>query len=555
MLTALHLRDFVIVDILELHFDSGFTVLSGETGAGKSILIDALSLALGARADSQVVREGAARTDITAEFRIGPELATWLADRNLEGDPEHLLLRRIIDVEGRSRALVNQHPTTLAMVRELAAFLVDVHGQHASQALLHSDGQRKLLDRIAQLYEPLQDLATCFNTWRHLERTLEAAQRTGHETARERERLDVQIEQLRALNPSTGEWEVLHQEQKRLAHAATLIEGARFLVDALLEADDALTQRLHSMQQRLRAMQALDPELTATLDVLEGATIQIAEVASRLNSYSDRIDLDPQRLSELEQRLGALFAAGRKFRLPPDQLADTLRALEQQHAALPLAEDLERLATQAAQAKKHYTERAAVLTDARTRAAAALEQRASQSISALGMPGARFEIKIEAGEPTAHGVDRVVFQIAGHTGVAARPLSKVASGGELSRISLAISALAAQANPVATLIFDEADAGVGGAVAEVIGALMRNLGQSRQVLCVTHLPQVASQAHHHFLVTKTQTAGQTLSHIQALDLENRVGEIARMLGGRSITATTRQHAREMLGRSQDSLKS
>ena len=547
MLTALRLRDFVIVEAVELEFGPGFTVLSGETGAGKSILIDALGLALGARADSGMVREGAPRADIVAEFSTDARLDAWLAERDLGGDPGLALLRRVVEADGRSRALVNGHPATVAQLREIGETLVEVHGQHASQSLLRPDGQRTLLDRFAGAAGELVALAQAHAAWRGLERELERARGGERELTLERERLQWQVDELAQVAPLAGEWSELAAEQKRLANAASLIEGARGLADALAEGDDAIADRLHAVQQRLRPLAAVDATLAPVLEMLETAAIQASEAGSTLAAYADRVDLDPERLAAVEQRIGTLFAAGRKFRLPPERLADELASLRTRLGELARAQDVAALERRVETARAGYDRLASALARRRAAAATTLSKGVSDRIGRLGMQGGRLEIALERGEPAAHGIDRVDFRVAGHAGATPRPLGKVASGGELSRISLAISELAAEANPVATLIFDEADAGVGGAVAEVIGDLMRRLGESRQVLCVTHLPQVAAKANQHYSVSKKQDAERTTSLIERLDRGRRVEEIARMLGGVAITATTRKHARELLG--------
>jgi DNA repair protein RecN (Recombination protein N) len=547
MLTALRLRDFVIVEAVELEFGPGFTVLSGETGAGKSILIDALGLALGARADSGMVREGAPRADIVAEFSTDARLDAWLAERDLGGDPGLALLRRVVEADGRSRALVNGHPATVAQLREIGETLVEVHGQHASQSLLRPDGQRVLLDRFAGAGGELVALAQAHAAWRGLERELERARGGERELTLERERLQWQVDELAQVAPLAGEWSELAAEQKRLANAASLIEGARGLADALAEGDDAIADRLHAVQQRLRPLAAVDATLAPVLEMLETAAIQASEAGSTLAAYADRVDLDPERLAAVEQRIGTLFAAGRKFRLPPERLADELASLRTRLGELARAQDVAALERRVETARAGYDRLASALSRRRAAAATTLSKGVSDRIGRLGMQGGRLEIALERGEPAAHGIDRVDFRVAGHAGATPRPLGKVASGGELSRISLAISELAAEANPVATLIFDEADAGVGGAVAEVIGDLMRRLGESRQVLCVTHLPQVAAKANQHYSVSKKQDAERTTSLIERLDRGRRVEEIARMLGGVAITATTRKHARELLG--------
>ncbi|HLS55813.1 MAG TPA: DNA repair protein RecN [Zeimonas sp.] len=546
MLLSLRLENFVIVDAAELEFGPGFTVLSGETGAGKSILIDALMLAMGGRADAGVVREGCARADIAAEFRSDAELDAWLAERALQGDDGSVLLRRVVEADGRSRALVNGHPATAAALREIGERLVDIHGQHASQSLLRADGQRELLDGYAGLAQPARAVADAFAAWRGLARELDAAERGGREMALERERLEWQVGELAQLRLQPGEWEALGLEQKRLAHAASLIEGASGAADALADSDDALSVRLHQVTQRLRPLAAIDQRLAEALEMLDSASIQIDEAASSLRDYAGRVDLDPQRLADVEARVGAIFAAARKFRLAPEALGDELAQLEARLATLRAAQDVDALRARADAARGDFEQAAGELSRLRRRAAAKLAKGVSAHLASLGMAGGRLEIACEPAEPAASGVDAIEFRVAAHAGSTPRPLAKVASGGELSRIGLAIAVMAAQSNPVPTLIFDEADAGVGGAVADAVGELMRRLGEDRQVLCVTHLPQVAAKAHHHYRVTKETVERRTVSRIESLDRGARVEEIARMLGGAEITATTRKHAREIL---------
>ncbi len=546
MLLSLRLEDFVIVDSAELAFGPGFTALSGETGAGKSILIDALTLAMGGRADAGVVREGRARADIAAEFGSDAALDAWLAERELQGDPGTVLLRRLVDADGRSRALVNGHPATAALLREIGERLVDIHGQHASQSLLRADGQRQLLDAYAGLDGERRALGEAWSAWRAAQRELDAAESGQRELALERERLAWQAGELERLRLAPGEWETLGEEQKRLAHAASLIEGTRGAADALADSDDALSRRLHRELQRLRPLAAIDARLQEALELLDSAAIQVDEAASALADYAERVDLDPERLRQTEQRIGAIFEAARRLRMPPEAIPATLESLRERLRGLDAAQDVEGLRARAAAARSRYDALAAQLASARRKAARRLADGVSRHMAELGMSGGKLAVSFEPCEPSASGTDTIEFRVAAHAGATPRPLAKVASGGELSRIGLAIAVLAAQANPVPTLIFDEADAGVGGAVADAVGGLMRRLGDDRQVLCVTHLPQVAAKAHHHYRVTKDSVDGRAVSRIEALDRGARVEEIARMLGGAEITATTRKHAREIL---------
>ena len=549
MLLALRLRDFVIVDSLEVEFGPGFTVLTGETGAGKSILIDALQLTLGARGDAGVVREGASRADLVAEFMADDALQAWLEVRELAGDPGTVMLRRIVEADGRSRALVNGHPATVAQLREIGEMLVDIHGQHAAQSMLRSGGQRELLDAFGQLQPLAVEVARDFSRWRAARDRCEQARGAARDLDQERERLQWLAAELTQLAVEPGEWEMLNEEQRRLANAAGLLDGARAAAERLSEQDDSLTSALQGVLHRIRPLAAIDPRLAEAVALLDSACIQADEAASSLQAYADRIDLDPQRLAQVEQRIGQIFSLARKLRLAPESLGATLCEWRDRLNELDAARDLEALLAAEQQARQAFDERAAALSIARRAAAAQLARGVSTHLQPLGMAGARFVVEVNPAEAAATGVDRIEFQIAGHAGAQARPMAKVASGGELSRIGLAVAVLAAQANPVPTLIFDEADAGVGGAVGDAIGLLMRTLGAARQVLCVTHLPQVAARAHQHLSVTKETRDGHTTSRIVALDRGTRIDEVARMLAGSEITATTRKHARELLAAS------
>jgi DNA repair protein RecN (Recombination protein N) len=546
MLQSLHLRDFVIVERADLDFSAGFTVLTGETGAGKSILLDALGLILGGRGDTGVVREGCARTDLAASFRCPPELEAWLDERELRGDPGSVLLRRVIETDGRSRALVNGQPTTVAVLRDIGERLVDVHGQHAAQSLARPSAQRELLDACAGLNEKLRPLAEAYQAWQASERALAEAQAGDRATRLEIERLTWQVSELDALKLGPEEWPALNDEQRRLAHAATLAEGAQAAADALAGNDHALDGQLQSILHRLKPLAQIDARLNEALELIDSAAIQVDEAASSLAQYAHRIDIDPMRLAEVEQRVGAIFSAARKFRLEPQTIAAELDRMREQLRQLERAQDVAALERETARARDHYDRLAAAVSSRRAAQAEPFSQAVTQILRELGMGGAQLVVSVEPSAPGPSGKDSVELKIMQHGSRSLRPIAKVASGGELSRIGLAISVVAAQGNPVPTLIFDEADAGVGGAVAEVIGALMRKLGAERQVLCVTHLPQVAACAHQHFKVSLQAIERGHTSRVAGLDRNARVEEIARMLGGVEITATTRKHAREML---------
>lgn len=545
MLRTLHIRDFVIVEQTEIHFGPGFTVFSGETGAGKSILIDALALALGERGDVSVLREGAARADITAVFDTPPALRAWLAEREIDADDE-LALRRVIDAQGRSRAYINGTPATVAQLRELGDSLVDIHGQHAHQSLMRPEAQRDLLDAHGGHGELRQEVAQAWKQWRALARQLELAEKDAAGLAAERERLQWQVDELDRLGLAPDEWDALQSEHTRLSHSQSLLDGATQILDALDGEGDSAHHRLTAANQRIQQMLRHDSGLQGIYDELESARIAISEAVSDLNNYVSRVDLDPRRLADVEARLSAVFETARKFRTEPEALCALRDSLHAELSALQAAADIDALRAQAQAAQAQYDAAAAKLTTARRKVAKDLGKQVTQAMQTLAMQGGKFEPTLAAAAPSAHGNEHVEFLVAGHAGTTPRPLAKVASGGELSRISLALSVIASRAARVPTLIFDEVDSGVGGAVAEAVGKLLRELGERHQVLCVTHLPQVAACGNNQFLVSKTESRGTTRSRIEELDDGARVEEIARMLGGIKLTATTREHAREML---------
>lgn len=546
MLRTLSIRDFVIVDAIELEFSLGFSVFTGETGAGKSILIDALALALGGRGDASVVREGAAKADITAEFSSSTELDAWLAENEFSNEDGGALLRRVIDNAGRSKAFINGIAATATQLRELGEKLVDIHGQHAHQSLLKTDAQRVLLDNQAGLQDEVKAVANAYKAWRALARQREEFETNAKNVLLERERLEWQVGELEKLAVKPGEWTDISNEHSRLSHAASLIEGAQEALSLISEADTPMLSQLSSLNTRLGKLVDLDAGLQPVLDALEPARIQLQEAVYALNDYLSRVELDPARLREVEVRLENIHTASRKFHVAADDLPQELETLSAQLKQLADASDLDALRAQEEKRKAVYTSAAQKLTKARSKAAKALGDAVTAAMQDLSMTGGKFAIALQPCEPASYGLEQIEFMVAGHAGTTPRPLAKVASGGELARIALAISVITSSATATPTLIFDEVDSGIGGGVAEVVGRLLRRLGQDRQVLCVTHLPQVASQANQHFQVSKQNSKGKTASSIAALDNNARVEEIARMLGGLEITATTRTHARELL---------
>lgn len=550
MLRSLSIKDFVIVDRLELEFNAGLTVLTGETGAGKSILIDALSLSLGERGESGVVRNGCERAEISAEFDVRdlPVLQHWLTENELS-DGNACLLRRIIYQDGRSRGFINGSTATMQQLREVGDLLVDIYSQHAHHSLLKTASQRSLLDDFGNASVLATAVAAAHKGWRALfDRRIEM-ERNASAYADELAELRDQVRELAQLNASVEEWEGLQQEHSRLSHAASLISGSEACRELLAEGEFAALRQLLLTQHKLQELLEYDPSMQEALDGLDSAVIQLEEADRFLNKYLNRAELDPERLNVVESRIQAIHTAARKYRLRPEELPELLQTWQARMAELESVGDDGALAREESAAREQYQQLAKQLSEMREQAAASLGQQVSAEMQRLALSGGKLEIALHPQEEgAAYGLEQAEFLVAGHAGVAPKPLSKVASGGELSRISLALRVITAQQGTTPTMIFDEVDVGIGGGVAEIVGQLLQRLGQSRQVLVITHLPQVAAQGQHHLRVSKTTQSNQTLSHIEALSAAERVEEIARMLGGVAITDTTRQHAAEMLSR-------
>jgi len=551
MLRALVIRDFVIVGKVELEVGPGFTVLSGETGAGKSILVDAVELLVGGRADASLVREGAERAELSAEFEVGKgsSLEKHLSSAGLEGDPGNVILRRTIDRAGRSRCFVNGHSATLAQLREAGEFLVDIHGQHEHQSLLRAAAQRELLDAHAGALELAGDCAEAFRGWKRLEALAAEAEEQFAKREAEREELQEKVAELKKLGLKAGEWDELAAQHQRLAHGSSLLAGAQSSLEALSEADGACLPQLSAVASRLRALSEHDEGLKAIVGMLESAEAQAGEAARDLRDYASRVDLDPDALRAAEQRIEALHATGRKYRVKPADLPALEQEVLQRFKELELAASPEALQREVAAAKGRYDAVAKKLSAKRKSGALALGKDVTQAMQNLAMSGARFAVSLTApAEPGSAGAEDIAFEVASHPSLPLRPLAKVASGGELSRISLAIQLVAAKESPVGTLVFDEVDSGIGGAVAETVGRSLKKLGKQRQVFCVTHLAQVAAQGDAQWSVSKSGGKGKVSSAVTRLDRAGRIEELARMLGGAEITATTRKHAAEMLGK-------
>lgn len=550
MLKFLSIRDFVIVDNLELDFSSGFTALTGETGAGKSILIDALSLALGERGDTTTVRAGCERAEISAEFEIGrlAALQHWLREQDLEGDEGVCLLRRVLDSGGRSRGYINGRSATMQQLREAGEFLLDIHGQHAHQSLLRPPAQRELLDGYAGALREAAEVEERYQHWQALHRRRVELEQNAEAVAAERELLLFQQRELETLNFNAAEWAELQVEHARLSHAATLLETAQIGIEVLSEAETSCLTQLNMLATRVRDGVAVDAGLQDTLSMLESAQNELQEAVYALRHYQQRLDADPQRLQEQEQRLAAVMDAARKYRVPPEQLPEELGRVNARLEEIGGDADLDALQHQEDAACQHYLDAARELSARRKPAAAKLTQEITAAMQTLAMGGGSFAVTLnELPAGNAHGLEAVEFRVATNPGAALQGLSKVASGGELSRISLAIQVATSQVASVPTLIFDEVDSGIGGRVAEIVGQLLRKLGERHQVMCVTHLPQVAAMADAQWQVSKASDDGNTRSTIRPLKAEERIDEIARMLGGARITETTRKHAAEMLG--------
>ena len=554
MLTELFIRDFAIIAKLELEFESGLTVLTGETGAGKSIMVDALALALGERADSGTIRHGCERSEIVAGFTLTPahDAARWLTEHDLFEERE-CVLRRVIEADKASKAYINGRPVPLQQLRELGEHLVDIHGQHEHQSLMKRDAQRQMLDDYAQLNDTLAALERQYHEISALQIRRDNLNRESSDRAARVELLRYQTQELRTLGLGADEVPRLEEEHARLANANELIQGVQAVAQLLYEDDEkAVAHLLGQVQRKLEDLSAFDAKLNELNALLNEASIQIDEAGDRLRHYLDTLELDPERLAYVEQRLSAALDLARKHKARPEELPAILARLDTELNDIEHRdENLAMLEQRIAAARTDYMGLARDLTKKRSAAAVKLGREVSAQIDKLGMPGGVFEVRLTPlpeGELGPHGLERVEFMVSANPGQPLRPLNKVASGGELSRISLGLQVSTARVGRIPVLIFDEVDVGIGGGVAEIVGRQLRSLGEKRQVLCITHLPQVAAQGHQHLQVSKHKKASATLVSIQALPKKERVAEIARMLGGVEITRQTLAHAEDMLSR-------
>ena len=543
-LKRISLRDFVIVSSLELDFSNGFTVLCGETGAGKSILIDALQMVLGGRSDAGVVRESCAKAEICAEFDTPAHLQPWLDDNGFDFESE-LLLKRTIDAQGKSRAWINASTATATQLRELGDRLIDIHGQHAWQSLTRSDSVRGLLDAYGKIDS--QSLLPLWHAWRQAQKNLEDARQAQNTIAQERDRLMWQIGELDKLAPLPHEWDELNANHTRLTHAQSLIDAAQHVINAMQADKTGVQDQLSQAQHLLNDQSNIESEFLNLSQIVSSALAQCEDVTHSLQAWLRRTDLDPHRLKEIDERMSLWMSLSRRFKRPPAELAEMLQHWKTQLAQLDAATDIEALEKKSTVAEQAFTQQALSISKARKKSAPLLAKAITQAMQGLGMQGGVFDVQLQTlPQASAFGLEDIVFLVAGHAGTTPKPVGKVASGGELSRIALAIAVTTSQLGEAQTLIFDEVDSGVGGAVAQTVGKLMKQLGRDRQVLAVTHLPQVAACADHHLVVSKHSDPKGTHSTVEPVTGEARVSEIARMLGGAQLSATTHAHAREML---------
>lgn len=553
MLTSLSVNNFTLVESLEVDFSAGMSALTGETGAGKSLLLDALSMALGDRADTDRIREGQERAEVTALFDISqaPQTHQWLTDNDFANDNDECLLRRVITREGRSRGYINGQPVTMQQLRELGEMLIDIHSQHEHQSLLRKDSHRQILDAFAGSSDLAASVRNCQQQWSRLNQHLQQLTNASDELDARKALLQFQLQEFEELGLAEGELAQLEEQQQLLANAESILKDSHTLIELCREGDNFnLQDGLNRTVQLLSAMPNKPQGLLEAEKLLNSALIEVEEAGREVQHHLDSFELDPEQLQTIEDRLSAIYQLARKHRIQAEQLTEKQNELQRELDELTGgAESLETLQGQVDQLLVQYQKMAQALSQQRAEAAKLLSSQVEQQFASLSMKGARFVVELRPGnpeKPSAHGLESVEFLIATNPGAEPKPLSKIASGGELSRISLAIQVIAARHATIPTLVFDEVDVGIGGATANVVGELLRELGNRGQVICVTHQPQVAACAHHQLLVSKQTGTNTAHSDIQPLGESERIEEIARMLGGASITDTSRDHARELL---------
>jgi len=548
MLLALSLQNFVIVEKLNLNFQNGFTVLTGETGAGKSITLDAIALLLGDKADYSQIRTGANEAQLSALFDISehPALQAELREQGLlDEDSSELAIRRTIDIKGKSRSYINNQAATLAQLKHIGSQLIDIHGQNAHQSLNQEAAQRQLLDAFSGSLKLVEQTQAAYQAWQSAQQALNEAQTQAEHIAIERERLEWQYNELDQLAPEAGEWESLNQSHDSLANAAELLQAASEVQD-YIDNDNGIARQISRSQRTLGKLAHIEPRFAESLEMLDSIEAELSEISRNMGSVLSDIEINPNELHAKEERISELMSIARKYRIEPEELPNKLAEIQAALQQLEAATDIEALQKNVAQAQDAYMQIAQQLSSARHKAASKLAHETTEHMQTLAMKGAKFHIELQPSSPTAHGLEHIQYQVAANKGTPLRPLNKVASGGELARISLSIQVVTSQYTQVPTLIFDEVDTGIGGGVAETVGRALRTLGKQHQVLAITHLPQVAACGEHHWQVAKHSDGEQTVSEISVLDDSTRVNEIARMLGGEKITDTTRQHAAEML---------
>ncbi|HTO20130.1 MAG TPA: DNA repair protein RecN [Pseudomonas sp.] len=557
MLVHLSIRNYAIVDQLDLELRGGMSVITGETGAGKSIMLDALGLALGDRADSSVVRPGTDKADILASFDVAriPEAQAWLRERDLEQDGP-CILRRVITAEGRSRAYINGTPCPQGDLKALGELLIDIHSQHEHQSLLKTDTHRRLLDAYAGAGELARQVLLAAQRWRQTRQELERVSSSGDEQRARHQLLSYQLEELEALALGENELEQLEEEHKTLSNAEHLLGACRQVLDLCSESDAGnVLSALNASLNRLTAFSPNAGAMASAVELLASAQIQVEEAIGELNRFIDHFDADPERQQQLEERLDSIYTLARKHRVQPGELGELQQRLLEELEGLNADDQAqERLTEELAAYARHYQEKAEELSTLRQRAASELSKAVEVEMQRLGMPGGRFQIELRANatdEPHPAGLEQVEFLVSANPGQPLRALAKVASGGELSRISLAIQVITAQTSRVPTLVFDEVDVGIGGPTAEVVGQLLRRLGERGQVLCVTHLPQVAAQGHQHLFVHKQRGRSDTSTAVAHLERQQRIEEVARMLGGVDLTDESLAHAAKLLANAQE----
>ena len=546
MLKQLSIRNFVLIDRLDIEFDTGMIALTGETGAGKSIVLDALGLALGARADSAAVRVGEKQADITAEFEVSTNVAAraWLATQ-AEPDADNVVLRRVIDAAGKSRAQINGRPASVTEMRELGATLLELHAQHEHQALLRSATQRELLDRYAAAEDDARAVQAAFRGASIARDTLTHARTAAATIARERAALETDLVELRTAKPNAAEWDALSVEQSRLSHSKELLEAVE-ATRATIADDDGVSESVAQLASGLVAAERIDPVLTEARQLIESAGVQLDEAAQWLRLYASKLSLDPERLQQTEARLSLLFSLARKLRVRPEELQAHWHSTEEKLAQLTASQDINALERDVAAAQAALAAAASILSIKRAAAAKKLSAAATSELPDLALPNASFNITLTAHATIeAHGAESIEFAFRSHSSLPFAPIAKVASGGELARLSLAILVVCGDAAAVPTLVFDEVDVGVGGRVAAQVGRKLQTLAGTRQVLCVTHMPQVAAHADHHFTVSRDNALSPT-TNVNALNKKARMVEIARMLGGHEVGAATEKLAKELL---------